>query len=92
MNIVRIITALIIYLIYAFAEWDFNISNWGFFARLTFITLVVISAIGWWVLGVISSASDSKKKEEQKQTQPKKSTFQQRLEELAEERKRNSKN
>jgi hypothetical protein len=30
MNIVRIITALIIYLIYSFAEWDFNIANWGF--------------------------------------------------------------
>jgi hypothetical protein len=90
MNIVRIITALIIYLIYSFAEWDFNIANWGFFARLTFAILVIGSAVMWWILGQI--VSDSKKPKEEKKESPSdiigKSKFQQRLEELAEERKR----
>jgi len=84
MNAIRVITAFIIYFIYSFAEWDFNIANWGFFARLTFILLVVISAISWWVLGVF--INDMKKEETDKEKQSK---FQERVNDLKSKYKQN---
>lgn len=80
MNLVRLITIGIIYSIFSFAEWDWNVGHWGNFARFSFIILAIVSAVIWWIIGVVTT-------KDEKETPKTKSSFQERMEKMAEERK-----